>query len=82
MSLFPAKGKKNKGCPKAACTKEKHGCCADGVTPAHGPDQLGCCINTEFGCCPDNMTPAKGANHDGKRERLHRYSGAPPSRRA
>lgn len=48
-----------------ACDSGAHGCCPDNVTPAHGPNKEGCCLNTQFGCCPDNIVSANGPNFEG-----------------
>ena len=47
-----------------------YGCCADGQTPAAGPDAEGCplritCDMTAFGCCPDGETMANGFSKEG-----------------
>jgi len=47
-----------------------YGCCADGQTPAAGPDAEGCffritCDMTAFGCCPDGETIANGFSKEG-----------------
>lgn len=47
------------------CQNLTFGCCTDLITPAHGPNQEGCCLGTEFGCCPDNIIPASGSNGEG-----------------
>ena len=45
---------------------EPYGCCDDGITPAHGPNKEGCCLNTLYGCCPDNVLSAQGPKLEGE----------------
>ncbi|XP_047512899.1 papilin-like isoform X1 [Pieris napi] len=47
------------------CETTAYGCCSDGETPAHGPQNEGCCLRSRFGCCPDNYTPAEGPHLEG-----------------
>ena len=53
------------------CEEHVHGCCADGETPAQGPNREGCpegpgdCNNDIYGCCPDGRTTALGPNFFG-----------------
>ncbi|XP_045490551.1 papilin [Pieris rapae] len=47
------------------CEATSYGCCPDGETPAHGPQNKGCCLQTAFGCCPDNYKPAEGPHFEG-----------------
>ena len=46
----------------------RHGCCSDNLTPAAGPDGLGCppaCAASQFGFCPDSDLPAHGPDRQG-----------------
>lgn len=65
-----ATGPNNEGCP-AACNYEPYGCCDDEITPAHGPNKEGCCLNTVYGCCPDNILSAQGPNLEGNFSYFH-----------
>ena len=59
------------------CSGTRFGCCADGQTPAAGPNFLGCpgttpapivpgdCLFTTFGCCADGKTVATGPHFAG-----------------
>lgn len=47
------------------CADAEFGCCPDEITPAHGPNDEGCCLNSAHGCCPDNLNSATGPNFDG-----------------
>lgn len=59
-------------CPDgSSCNETQYACCLDGVSPADGPNHMGCplrddsilsesCSESEFGCCPDQLTPAQG----------------------
>lgn len=48
------------------CSESQFGCCSSNDTfPAHGPNDLGCCLNFEFGCCPDHLTLAQGPYGEG-----------------
>lgn len=58
-----AEGKQDKDC--APCAQERFGCCQDNLTPAHGPNGEGCCLETVFGCCQDNVNAARGPNLEG-----------------
>ncbi|KAK4313128.1 hypothetical protein Pmani_015500 [Petrolisthes manimaculis] len=47
------------------CAYSNYGCCPDGYTAAHGPDNVGCCLASAFGCCPDHITESQGPNMQG-----------------
>ena len=59
-----ALGSDNYGC-RMPCHDSIYGCCEDGITPAHGPNNEGCCLSTPYKCCPDNSLPARGLNFYG-----------------
>ena len=35
------------------CEDSMFGCCLNSPLPAHGPQQVGCCLQGGGGCCPD-----------------------------
>lgn len=48
------------------CADSPFGCCSSNETvPAHGPNDLGCCLLAEFGCCPDNIKAAENPYGEG-----------------
>lgn len=63
--MIAALGPEYFGCRKP-CEDAKFGCCRDGVTPAHGPNEEGCCLAAPYGCCPDNTLPAQGPSLEGE----------------
>ncbi|KAH9487494.1 hypothetical protein Btru_075974, partial [Bulinus truncatus] len=58
----------------SGCRESAYGCCYDGVTPAKGPNKVGCprliggCRGTRYGCCKDGVTSARGSNKEGCEE--------------
>lgn len=61
---FLATGPQKEGC-LSKCQRSIFGCCRDGKTPAHGPNEEGCCLGSPYGCCQDNIQPARGINYEG-----------------
>lgn len=78
---FPARGHRFEGC-RTLCSNSTFGCCADGVTPSHGPNAEGCCLATEFKCCPDNISPARGPDFYGCGCQYSRFGCCPDNENA
>ena len=52
------------GSEMTSCEDSLFGCCPDSLLPAHGPDNVGCCLEAGDGeCCPD-FQRSLGAGED------------------